>query len=83
MINEFFKDVPCHNNEELTKIAREMIMYARKELQSIKELNPVKNGEVDTRMLSYSKELQPIIEYYKHMILISTEFLIKTNQELP
>lgn len=72
MIEEFFKDVPCHNNEELAKIARDMIMYARKELQSIKELNPV-----------IPKELLPIEEYYKHMILISTEFLTKTNQEIP
>lgn len=70
-MEEFFREVQCHNNEELTKIARDMILYARKELKSIQELYPK------------SKDLDPIIEYYKSMILISTEFLVKTNQEIP
>jgi len=70
MADEFYKEVKCHNNEELNKIAKEMYAYASKELKSLKEMYP---GIIPS-------ELQPQLEFYKDMILTASSYLTQTEQ---
>lgn len=70
MADGLYKMILCHNNEELLKIAKDMQGYARKELKSLRELNP---GHI-------SNELQPQLQFYKDMILISSAYLTNIKE---
>jgi hypothetical protein len=70
MANELYREIPTHNNEEITKIAKDMYAYASKELKSFKEMYP---GHIPS-------EVQPQLEFYKDMIRMASSYLTQTEQ---
>jgi hypothetical protein len=66
---DLLREVPYHNNEELVKVANDLIEYCADGLRSMRELH----GD------QIPLNLQPQKDFYKHLIATSTEYLVQTG----
>jgi hypothetical protein len=66
---DLLREVAYHNNEELVKVTNDLIGYCSEGLRSLR----AKHGD------QIPSELQPQLEFYKHAIATSTEYLVRTN----
>lgn len=67
---DLYKEIACHNNEELEKIAKDIIAYCSDGLREMKVVYGDQTPPIEVR---------PQLEFYKHLRATATEYLIRTN----
>ncbi|TXI90754.1 MAG: hypothetical protein E6Q36_00830 [Chryseobacterium sp.] len=69
---ELFSFVNHHHDEEILKLAKDLMHYASKGLKDLRKEYP-----------KIPKELQATEAFYKDLVLVSSEYLVKTRNWYP